>query len=438
MAFLNRINGPEELYVGGIWGIRPSRLVTDNKITHVLSVINYRLDAQEPLYRDMQHLSIDIDDMEDQDILVHLPKMVRFIERGLYGDDSPALSAAATTIKARPNTKRAPSSSTPPSDPDAITPAPPLPPSAELARLDLTTTTDDQQQPQDQESLTQIKSTTAAAPGAVYVHCAMGKSRSVTAVVAYLLWKHPHRFGRADPTTTARQAVEAAVKWVRASRPIAEPNDGFLRQLELFWEMGCPAGSGDAVEREPAYQRWVYKRAVGDSVRVGRAPDVLRFEDEEGVLRCKKCRRVLATKQFIIPHQGRGNDEKKMECPHFFVEALSWMRPILEEGELEGRLVCGNGKCQASVGRYSWQGFKCGCGDWVAPAFSLHKSKVDEHVVKGGGGGRNWSGAGGDNGERAKRMAALGIRMPPPPRGVGGGGGGSGENESPTTHGIPF
>lgn len=256
------------------------------------------------------------------------------------------------------------------------------------------------------------------------VHCAMGKSRSVTAIVAYLLWKHPHRFGRADPTTTVKQAVKMALEWVRQTRPIAEPNDGFMEQLELWYEMGCPADEDDAVEREPKYQRWLYKREVELAAAVGRAPDWIRFEDEEegGVkkdkgegegegereawdLRCKKCRRVLATEPFVVPHQGRGNTEKE-GCPHYFVEALSWMRGTLELGEMEGRLNCPSGKCGGLVGRYSWRGFKCSCGDWVAPAFSLQKSKVDRVQVMG----KQGSGHAGDVG---KRMAALGIRMPP-------------------------
>ena len=329
-----------------VFGVNRGRLIQEHKITHILSVIKYSLNRDDDAFRDVRHLSIDIDDMEDQDILVHLPKMTRFIDAGVNGGTS---------------------------------------------------------------------------PGAVLVHCAMGKSRSVSAIVAYLLWKHPHRFGKSNPTTTGQDAVARAGEWVRHTRPIAEPNDGFMRQLEMWWDMGCPADGDDAVEKEPAYQRWLYKREVEDAARVGRAPDRIRFEDEEAAqdkaklgaadsgagsteLRCKKCRRVLATGSFIVAHQGRNNAERS-DCPHFFVEALSWMRPVLEQGELDGRLVCPNTKCAASIGRYAWQGFKCSCGDWVAPAFSLQRSKVDKVVTAP----RPSGGAG----ALAGRMAALGIRMPP-------------------------
>ncbi|KAL2260856.1 hypothetical protein VTK26DRAFT_5038 [Humicola hyalothermophila] len=343
---VNKIDGPEELYVGGVFGVNRGRLIQEHKITHILSVIKYSLNRDDNAFRDVQHLSIDIDDMEDQDILVHLPKMVRFIDAGLKGDTS---------------------------------------------------------------------------PGAVLVHCAMGKSRSVSAVIAYLLWKHPGRYGKSNPRTTGRDAVGSALQWVRRTRPIAEPNDGFMRQLEMWWVMGCPADSDDAVEKDAAYQRWLYKREVEDAARVGRAPDRIRFEDEETAqaktergadgngadsteLRCKKCRRVLATDSFIVPHHGRGN-AGRADCPHFFVEALSWMRPVLEQGELDGRLVCPNAKCAASIGRYAWQGFKCSCGDWVAPAFSLQQSKVDKVSTA--------PRRTGDAGAIPDRMVSLGIRLPP-------------------------
>ncbi|KAK3348179.1 protein-tyrosine phosphatase-like protein [Neurospora tetraspora] len=401
---LNRINGREDLFVGGIFSVNRARLIEESKITHILSVINNTLPA-DPAFRNVQHLSIDIDDVEEADILVHFPKMVRFIERGLYGDEVASITLGGNNAPPTTNASAKIDDETA-ADADAITAASPT-----------TTTTETSQHHQEHQQQQQN-------PGAVLVHCAMGKSRSVSAIVAYLLWKHPHRFGRSDPSTPARRAVTQAVNWVRQTRPIAEPNDGFMSQLELWWTMGCPTESDDAVENHPAYQRWLYKREVEDATRIGRVPDWIRFEDEEAAklaennkegadggavlsLRCKKCRRTLATKPFIVPHQGKGNSEKR-DCGHYFVEALSWMRPTLEQGELEGRLTCPNQKCLASVGRYTWQGFRCSCGDWIAPAFSLQKSKVDEATAAPHPGGRGPGGA-----DMAARMAALGIRMPP-------------------------
>jgi dual specificity phosphatase 12 len=71
------------------------------------------------------------------------------------------------------------------------------------------------------------------------------------------------------------------------------------------------------------------------------------------------------------------------------------MRPELEQAKLEGRLECP--KCKANVGKYAWQGMQCSCGDWVVPAISLAKGKIDEVKSRTTGGI-------GDN---------FGIRMPP-------------------------
>lgn len=288
-----------------------------------------------------RHMVVEVDDVDDEDMLVHFPRAVRFIEEGLY-----------------------------PGDNKEGTPT-----------------------------------------GSVYVHCAMGKSRSVTMATAYLLWKHPSRFRR----PSAQDTVDAAIDWVRRSRPLADPNWGFRTQLALWWEMGGPRD----VEAHPTYKRWAYKREVEQSVAAGMAPE-LRFEDEEGImtdkkggassttsaegpeLRCRKCRATLATAAFIVSlDHGADPDAKAAEelaplpsalCPHYFIEPLSWMRPTLELGELEGRLSCPGARCGASVGRYSWRGFQCSCGKWVTPAFSLQKGKVD--VV-------------------ARTVRAHGIRMPP-------------------------
>jgi dual specificity phosphatase 12 len=315
-------------------------------------------------------MSIDIDDMEEEDLLVHMSAAVRFIDNGLH----PARREPSALEEEQEEPRTAARG-----DDGAEVPTP------------------------------------SAAPRAVYVHCAMGKSRSVSCVIAYLLYKYPHRFGGKQfnfsaATTAARResaqaAVEGALEWVQQTREIAEPNPGFMRQLELWWEMGCPVDSDTAVENHPIYQKWLYDNKLREARDLGMAPEAewIRFVDEtqpngeaeseqeqqgppEKQLRCKKCRRVLANSQFVVDHQVTGaQGNAAAPCPHIFIETLSWMKPALENGVLDGRLNCPNAKCNASVGRFAWQGFKCSCGEWVCPAFSLHRSRVDEVDVRAAG-----------------------------------------------------
>jgi dual specificity phosphatase 12 len=231
----------------------------------------------------------------------------------------------------------------------------------------------------------------------------MGRSRSVAVALAYLLSTRP----RSCPD------VPTALALIHETRPMADPNSGFMTQLELYKAMGCPSD----IDAEPIYQRWLYRQEVEMSLAVGRAPERLRFEDEEvtGVseasspsreeerekeLRCRKCRRTLATRQYLITHAPKSPSSTTAEpetapiaslaavdaaslppCTHHFIHPLSWMRLTLAEGELAGRLECPNAKCGQQVGRYAWQGLKCSCGHWVVPGFSLAAGKVDELFV---------------------------------------------------------
>lgn len=115
-------------------------------------------------------------------------------------------------------------------------------------------------------------------------------------------------------------------------------------------------------------------------------------------------RGFLATSQFVLSHTARAPRNQLQpietlvpanspECAHYFVDPLSWMRPELEQGKLDGRLECP--KCKTNVGKYAWQGMRCSCGEWVVPAISLAKARIDEFKAV------------------SAAPRSMGIRMPP-------------------------
>ncbi|WWC62551.1 uncharacterized protein I303_105147 [Kwoniella dejecticola CBS 10117] len=66
------------------------------------------------------------------------------------------------------------------------------------------------------------------------------------------------------------------------------------------------------------------------------------------------------------------------KCSGYFVEPLTWMEPVLQKGEIAGKLICPNEKCGVKIGNFDWAGVQCGCRQWVTPGFCIHRSKVDE------------------------------------------------------------
>ncbi|KAK6430678.1 hypothetical protein LTR95_013162 [Oleoguttula sp. CCFEE 5521] len=81
----------------------------------------------------------------------------------------------------------------------------------------------------------------------VFVHCAMGKSRSAAAAMAYLMWKEG-------------VSKEVALGWVCEGRPVCGPNPGFMEQLDVWGKMlAIEAGP----ERRKVYDAWEKGRFRG-------------------------------------------------------------------------------------------------------------------------------------------------------------------------------
>lgn len=299
----------------------------------------------------------------------------------------------------------------------------------------------------------------------------MGISRSATIVLAYLLWNS--RQPQTAQTTSADMiplpptplTVEAALALLREGRPRVEPNSGFMKQLRMYVEMGCPTTQSE-LESHKIYRRWMNSRNVMEALSVNQAPELDHItwrdeeddeEEDEGVgedadmggrrregkessadpeithpdittsdpapggmskpdidVKCRKCRRLIAKSSFIIPHSPPPHRDPKNEgCAHIFLHPLSWMKGTLGSGTLEGRLTCPNPKCGANIGKFAWQGLRCSCGGWVTPGFGVGKAKVDEVPTRKRGPGIA-AGIGGlklDSGVADRHHPA--VRLPP-------------------------
>ncbi|KAJ2779926.1 tyrosine protein phosphatase yvh1 [Coemansia javaensis] len=206
------------------------------------------------------------------------------------------------------------------------------------------------------------------AGGRVLVHCRAGQSRSVAVAAAFLMQRD-----RLD----ADQALAA----VKARRPQAHPNWGFVEQLRLYRDLDY-----DVSEAKPLYRRFLASRGAA------------RLRDGSGarLVRCRKCRKPLVDATNIIDHEpGAGQAEFSYKrradnnsgthtphafplnhaCSSLFVEPMDWMAGV-GEGAVENLITCP--KCQAKLGSYNWAGAQCSCGRWITPSFQIHRSKVDE------------------------------------------------------------
>lgn len=186
MGWVDRVPRAGNLYIGGLYALYQTDLIKAAGITHVLSVIDYDPLLQER-FSHLKHFHIRADDHPNANLLQYFEQGVRYIDEALGDVDSN------------------------------------------------TSASNGGQKKQDHH-------------GGVFVHCAMGKSRSATLVVAYLIWKY-----KLDPVTALDQLCEG--------RPVCDPNPGFKEQLEV-WQNMCNTES--VQEKRRLYEEWEKDRFLGE------------------------------------------------------------------------------------------------------------------------------------------------------------------------------
>lgn len=108
----------------------------------------------------------------------------------------------------------------------------------------------------------------------VLVHCYLGRSRSVAAVAAYLMW-------------AAHLSAADALFWIVQKRKVAKPNKGFRLQLDLWEHLDCsvmdpssPSWLRGCLEQElytvaKAEEGWISDTRSGEA-NIGALKDIVR------------------------------------------------------------------------------------------------------------------------------------------------------------------
>lgn len=165
-----RIPRAGNLFIGGLHALYQKRnLFQENKITHILSVLDFDI-YEAGAFKEYTTLMIRVDDDPNENLLRHFKQTNEFIDTALTNG------------------------------------------------------------------------------GAVFVHCAMGKSRSATMSCAYLMQKHD-----LSPSKALEQVCEG--------RPVCSPNPGFMEQLEVYSRM---LKAKDEAAANSIYEDWLSNRFTGD------------------------------------------------------------------------------------------------------------------------------------------------------------------------------
>ncbi|KDQ58506.1 hypothetical protein JAAARDRAFT_34319 [Jaapia argillacea MUCL 33604] len=133
----------------------------------------------------------------------------------------------------------------------------------------------------------------------VLIHCQAGISRSATIAAAYLMYAK-----NLDAT--------AALDIIRKARPHAQPNDGFIMQLEIFYETSFKVSRRDKETRMFYLERAVAEMMNGDGeidtemfAKYPRTPSDSVPPTPGGLhrrIRCKMCRTELARREHMMDH----------------------------------------------------------------------------------------------------------------------------------------
>ncbi|KAJ9113613.1 hypothetical protein QFC22_005921 [Naganishia vaughanmartiniae] len=229
----------EGLWIGDVVAARDERALNEAGITAVLTLLRQKLPPPPP---GILSLPIPIDDTPDADILCHLDGCVRWIADVLESEQAGGEDADADAKGVQKK-------------------------------------------------------------GAVLVHCQAGMSRSATVVAAYLM-------------KTLNISPDDAVEMIREKRPVVYPSETFRAQLELWYKAKFKATVKDRDIRQWYMERTAAQVRNGGELEEDATLHMAKYPATPTAstpatpvggygkrkIRCKACRRNLATRDHMMDH----------------------------------------------------------------------------------------------------------------------------------------
>lgn len=224
----------------------------------------------------------------------------------------------------------------------------------------------------------------------VLIHCVAGVSRSATILCAYFM---------REKSMSAQEAID----FVRKKRSIIDPNEGFVRQLNLFAKMNRRIDSTNAEYRKlllihlkfkmSSFRPWRNQSPLSEMQPIQEPlggyfsklnqflpKNKLKAQKHEDVFKCKKCRLFLFNSINVVKVDDCDADLNL--CTHIFIEPQKWMLPYINNHEV-GPINCSH--CFTKIGSFDWNGFVCTCklhSGLLCGLFRVDAKKVDSPSLK--------------------------------------------------------
>jgi len=194
----------------------------------------------------------------------------------------------------------------------------------------------------------------------IVVHCECGVSRAPTIIIAYLMRQF-------------RWSVEEALGYLQNIRPIADPNDSFIRQLRIFGSLNYKSDNKTLTTSS------IFRSLCADTGKTTTPADL--DNSTTGVselFKCRRCRHVIFNNNNVTHHTLGNDNDYKIKCEYeYLLVPMKWM----ELNEYQGKIYCP--KCKDKLGQFVWGGHICGgvegqrCGAHVSPWIHIQKCRID-------------------------------------------------------------